>query len=41
MELYAVCVLMPMEARKESGIPGAGVSGGCELPEMDAGNQTV
>jgi hypothetical protein len=31
---------MPIEVRSNNGSLGVGVTDSCELPEMDAGNQT-
>lgn len=39
--LYAVCVLVPPEARIVVWSPGAVVAGGCELSDRGSGNQNV
>lgn len=38
MYVYAMCVQVPEKARRGHQIPGTGVSGGSELPDIGTGN---
>lgn len=36
-----MCWEVAVEARRESGSPESGITGSCELPNVDTGNQTL